>query len=56
MRHKQFTMAIKVGMKSDSIEDIEIHGEKIDNVKRNFIRPNVIPWTAINKVWGVKEI
>jgi uncharacterized protein (DUF362 family) len=51
-----FTWANKLGMQPDNINDIEIRGEKIENVKRNFIKPNVVPWTAINKDWGVKEI
>ena len=51
-----FTWANKLGMQPSRINEIEIRGEKIENVKHNFIKPNVIPWTAINKDWGVKEI
>ena len=51
-----FTWANKLGMQPSRINEIEIRGEKIENVKRSFIKPNVIPWTSINKDWGVKEI
>ena len=51
-----FTWANRVGMQPASISGIEVRGEKLDNVRRPFVRPNVIPWTSINKFWGVEEI
>ena len=51
-----FVWAMKLGMKPEKIDDIEIRGEKIENVKRDFVKPNVVPWTDINKLWGVQEI
>jgi len=51
-----FTWAVKSGMYPSKINEIEIRGEKIENVKRNFIKPNILQWTNINKDWGVQEI
>lgn len=51
-----FIWATKVGMYPNMISGIEVRGEKISDVKHNFIKPNIIPWTNINKTWGVQEI
>ena len=51
-----FSWAVRSGMKPANISDIEIRGEAIENVKRNFIKPTVYQWTDINKSWGVQEI
>jgi len=51
-----FTWAHKIGMKPTVLDEIEIRGEKLDNVRRKFIRPNVLPWNSISKFWGVQEI
>ncbi len=51
-----FEHAIKSGMTPTSLSEIEIRGEKPENVRRNFKKPNIIPWNAINKLWGVEEI
>jgi len=51
-----FIWAIKSGMKPSDMNEIEIRGEKIENVRRNFIKPNVVPWTDINNWWGKQEI
>jgi len=48
--------AIKSGMTPTAINEIEIRGEAIEMVKRKFVRPNVVPWTDINELWGVQEI
>jgi uncharacterized protein (DUF362 family) len=47
-----FTWAHKAGMKPLSLEDIEIRGEKPDAVRRPFVKPNVVAWKLINKIWG----
>ena len=49
-------LAHKTGMLPVSIENIEIRGLSIDQSKRKFIKPNIVKWTDINKVWGVKEL
>jgi uncharacterized protein (DUF362 family) len=51
-----FVWAIKSGMKPADVSEIEIRGENIESVKRNFVKPHVVPWTDINKFWGVQEI
>jgi uncharacterized protein (DUF362 family) len=51
-----FLWAIKSGMTPSTLNEIEIRGEAIENVKRKFVKPNVVPWTDVNKLWGVREI
>ena len=51
-----FTWAHKAGMTPTTLDEIEIRGEPLANVTRAFKKPNVVPWTAINKFWGVKEM
>jgi uncharacterized protein (DUF362 family) len=48
--------AHKSGMLPTSLSDIEVRGLPIESVVRKFKRPEVIPWKAINGVWGNKEI
>jgi hypothetical protein len=49
-------LAHEAGMVPGSLGDIEIRGLTIDQTMHRFIRPNVLKWTDINKLWGVKEI
>jgi uncharacterized protein (DUF362 family) len=49
-------LAHKMGMQPDSLDKIEIRGLKIDQCKRQFVKPEIVKWTAINKFWGVKEL
>jgi hypothetical protein len=51
-----FTLAQRAGMKPTSLEEIEVRGEKISNVRRILKKPAVVPWESISQVWGVKEI
>ncbi len=51
-----FNWAVKSGMKPEVLAAIEIRGEKTGDVKRDFKKPQVVPWGAINKVWGVAEL
>ncbi|MGD8698658.1 MAG: DUF362 domain-containing protein [Gemmatimonadales bacterium] len=51
-----FTWAHKAGMTPTTLDEIEIRGEPVSSVRRAFKKPNVVPWTAINKIWGVKEM
>lgn len=46
----------KAGLGPDSMNEIEVRGEKIEDVRRNFRRPNVIPWASISPFWGNQEI
>jgi len=51
-----FTWANHVGMSPTSINKIEVRGATLESVRRPFVKPNVIPWSAINEMWGVGEI
>ena len=51
-----FTWAHKAGMTPTTLDEIEIRGEPVGSVQRTFKKPNVVPWTSINKIWGVKEL
>lgn len=51
-----FQYAKILGMQPSEIEKIEIRGESIDKVKRDFKKPNVVKWTDINQLWGTQEI
>jgi hypothetical protein len=42
-----FFWAWKAGMKPTSLNEIEIRGAKLSDVKQNFSRPTVYPWNAI---------
>ncbi|MBE0592678.1 MAG: DUF362 domain-containing protein [Gemmatimonadales bacterium] len=50
------TWAYRAGLGPASVNDVEVRGEKLEDVRRPFVKPNVIPWGAINKAWGVEEI
>jgi hypothetical protein len=41
----QFRWAHKLGMPPATLDDLELRGEKIDDVKRNFVRPTAYHWT-----------
>lgn len=47
-----FRWAWKAGMKPASMGDIEIVGEEIADVRRGFLKPNVVPYTDIQEYWG----
>lgn len=51
-----FTCAHRAGMHPRTLEEIEIRGRSIAETKRTFVRPNVVPWASINRLWGVKEL
>jgi hypothetical protein len=44
------------GLGRATLDEIEIRGEKLDAVRRNFVRPQVYPWNSIRTLWGFKEI
>lgn len=51
-----FNLAHKSGMKPFRLEEIEIRGEKIENVMRKFDRPQVVPYHDIKSWFGAKEV
>jgi uncharacterized protein (DUF362 family) len=50
------SLAHMAGMEPNNLDDIEIHGLTIDQIRHKFVRPSVSRWTDINKFWGVKEL
>jgi uncharacterized protein (DUF362 family) len=51
-----FIWANKAGMKPTAIDEIEVRGAKISEVKKDFLKPNIYQWKDINNVFGAKEI
>jgi uncharacterized protein (DUF362 family) len=51
-----FAWAYRAGLGPASVSDVEVRGEKLESVRRPFVKPNVIPWESINRVWGVQEL
>jgi uncharacterized protein (DUF362 family) len=51
-----FAWAYRAGLGPRSVADVEVRGEKLEDVRRPFVKPNVIPWDSINEIWGVQEI
>jgi len=49
-------LAHKTGKLPVVLEDIEIRGQRIEQCKRQFVKPGLRKWTEINKSWGVKEL
>jgi len=47
-----FKWAWKAGMIPSSLNDIQIVGEKIEKVRKQFKRPRVIPYTMISDWYG----
>jgi uncharacterized protein (DUF362 family) len=51
-----FVWARKTGMQPKSLDEIEIRGEKVSSVRRNFARPQLTSWNAIRSSWGNEEM
>jgi len=51
-----FLVAHQSGLRPSSLDEIEIRGESIEAVKRDFIRATVIPWHSIKDWFGAKEV
>jgi uncharacterized protein (DUF362 family) len=51
-----FALAHKSGMQPNALDEVEIRGEKIDMVKRSFVRANVVPYHTIKDWFGTKEV
>lgn len=50
------SLAREAGLGPVSSAEIEVRGEKIEDVRRNFKRPNIYTWPEISLVWGNVEI
>jgi len=44
-----FAWSWKAGMSPESLDQIEVRGEKVEEVRRNLLRPIVVPWTLASK-------
>ena len=51
-----FAMAIRLGMKPATMDNIEIRGESLEAVQMAFKRPEMVPWEEMNSWYGAKEI
>lgn len=51
-----FTWAYRAGLGPATVRDVEVRGERLDDVRRAFVKPNVISWESISKAWGVQEL
>ena len=51
-----FRFAQRLGMNPTSLEEIEIRGEKVADVRQNLRKPNVVAWQNIRQFWGVREM
>jgi len=43
-----FVWAWKAGMTPVCLDEIEVRGVRVSDVRKNFLRPRVIPWSAIS--------
>jgi len=50
------SLARQVGLGPENMNEIEVRGEKIEDVRRFFQRPNVVSWPEISPYWGKEEI
>jgi uncharacterized protein (DUF362 family) len=51
-----FTWANDAGLTPTKFDEIEVRGEKIENVRRDFARPEIRTWEDVRKTWAIKEI
>lgn len=51
-----FTQAINSGMTPSALSEIEIRGERLDEVQQKFKKPDIVPWNAIKSWYGMNEV
>jgi uncharacterized protein (DUF362 family) len=51
-----FVQANKIGMQPARLDDIEIRGATIADVRQSFLRPILTAWNDIRDSWGVQEM
>jgi uncharacterized protein (DUF362 family) len=51
-----FAWANKAGLAPTTLDGIEIRGEKLHQVRRQFLKPHIATWKSIRTLWGFKEI
>lgn len=47
-----FALASNIGMGPARLSEIEVRGTGINDVKRNFSKPNILTWSEIRDSWG----
>lgn len=47
-----FEWAQRAGMLPTSLDEIEVRGQLVENVRRSFKKPTVYPWKLVSPVWG----
>lgn len=51
-----FAWANKAGLRPQRLDEIEIRGVALENARRKFVKPNVLPWNFVRSFWGFKEV
>jgi len=51
-----FTWANKAGLRPAQIDEIEVRGEPVEKVARQFARPQIAPWEFVRNFWATREI
>jgi uncharacterized protein (DUF362 family) len=51
-----FHWAQKAGLRPGSLDEIEIRGESVEQVRRKFARPEIVPWEVVRKSWATREM
>ncbi|SPE40484.1 exported hypothetical protein [Candidatus Sulfopaludibacter sp. SbA3] len=51
-----FAWANKAGLGPTALSEIEIRGEKVDQVRRMLVKPRISTWNSIRTLWGFKEV
>ncbi len=51
-----FAWANKAGMYPAALDEIEIRGAKLSDVRRPFQKPHLVAWSAIRQFWGSQEL
>lgn len=51
-----FLWAHKAGLRPRLLDEVELRGESVENVRRKFARPQVVPWEVVRKFWATREI
>jgi len=51
-----FAVAIASGMKPAKLADIEIRGDALADLRMNFKKPGIVPWTDIHSWFGAETV
>ena len=51
-----FLWANKAGLGPGSLDEIEIRGERLQRMRRSFVKPQVVAWNTIRPYWGNQEL